>query len=33
MPDETGIALTRFLIRSLRASISNGCRNTHVLLT
>src|SRR3954453_4326061 len=32
MPLETGIEVTKFLTLSLRASISNGCRNTNLLL-
>src|SRR3954452_1021804 len=31
MPLDTGIAVTKFLILSLPASISNGCRNTYLL--
>src|SRR5919112_5015024 len=32
MPPDTGMDATRFLTLSLRASISNGCRNTDLLL-
>src|SRR3954451_22007375 len=32
MPLETGIEVTKFLTLSLRESISNGCRNTNLLL-